>query len=129
MRLLHLLPALVLSVFIAPLTAQSNQDWATPAEKSDYRTTPNYDETMAYIRRVAAAAPKQVKLVSFGKTGEGRDLWAAIISKDGVFDPAKIHAANRPIVYIQNSIHAGEMDGKDSCLALMREMLITKKLA
>jgi len=116
-------------VFVPLLAAQGNQDWATPAEKADYRTTPNYDETMAYVRRVVAAAPKQVKLISFGKTGEGRDLWAAIISKDSVFDPAKIHAANRPIVYVQNSIHAGEMDGKDSCLALMREMLITKTQA
>jgi len=129
MRLLRLLPVLGLFTFALLLAAQANQDWATPAEKADYRTTPNYDETMAYVRRVAAAAPKQVKLISFGKTGEGRDLWAAIISKDGVFDPAKIHAANRPIVYVQNSIHAGEMDGKDSSLALMREMLITKSQA
>src|SRR5438067_10853288 len=129
MRMSRLLTALFLCVCSLKLTAQANQDWATPAEKSDYRTTPNYDETMAYVRRVAAAAPKQVKIVSFGKTGEGRDLWAVIVSKDGVFDPAKLHAANRPIMYIQNSIHAGEMDGKDSCLALMREMLITKSLA
>ena len=126
MRLLPLLTVLCSFTLALPLAAQTEQDWATPAEKSEYRTTPNYDETMAYVRRVAAAAPKQVKLISFGKTGEGRDLWAIIVSKDGVFDPAKIHTANRPILYVQNSIHAGEMDGKDSCLALMREMLITK---
>src|SRR5437764_13047188 len=96
MRRFRLLAALFLCFCSLTLTAQTNQDWATPAEKSDYRTTPNYDETMAYVRRVAAAAPKQVKLISFGKTGEGRDLWAAIISQDGVFDPAKIHTANRP---------------------------------
>jgi murein tripeptide amidase MpaA len=108
--------------------AQSS-DWATPAERSNYRTTPRYDETMAYIRRVAAAVPKQVKVFSFGKTGEGRDLIAVAVSKDGVFDPVKLHAANRPIVLIQNSIHAGEMDGKDSCLALLRDMVITKSRA
>ncbi len=101
-------------------------DWATPAEKSNYRATPRYDETMAYIRRIAAAAPKQVKVFSFGKTGEGRDLIAVAVSRDGVFDPARLHAANRPIVLIQNSIHAGEMDGKDSCLALLRDMVVTK---
>jgi len=129
MRLSRLFAVLLSFVLVLPLAAQANQDWATPAEKADYRTTPNYDETMAYVRRIAATAPKQVKVISFGKTGEGRDLWAVIVSKDGVFDPAKIHAANRPIVYVQNSIHAGEMDGKDSCLALMREMLITKSQA
>ena len=31
-------------------------DWSTPSEKSCYRTTPRYDETMAYISRIAKAA-------------------------------------------------------------------------
>ncbi len=107
----------------------SDADWQTPAERSDYRTTPRYDETMAYIRRVAAAAPGQVKVEVFGKTGEGRDLVDVVVSRDGVFDPAALHRAGRPILLIQNAIHAGEMDGKDSCLALLRDMVITKSQA
>jgi hypothetical protein len=107
----------------------SAQDWATPAEAANYRTTPRYDETMAYIRRLEKAAPKQLKIEVFGKTGEGRDLIAVIASRDGVFEPEALHRANRPIVVIQNSIHAGEMDGKDSCLALLRDMVITKTQA
>ena len=107
-------------------TSQSN-DWATPAEQSNYRTTPDYATTMAYLRRIAAAKPKQVRIESFGKTGEGRELDIVIASKDGVFDPDKLHAAKRPILLVQNAIHAGEMDGKDSCLALLRDMVITGK--
>jgi hypothetical protein len=102
----------------------AQQAWLTPAEQSCYATTPTYDETMAYLRRVAAAAPAQTRIVPFGKTGEGRELDIVVVSKDGVFDPAAIHAAHRPIVLVQNSIHAGEMDGKDSCLALLRDMVI-----
>ena len=34
-------------------------EWATPTEKSCYATTPDYDETMAYLKRVQAAAPGQ----------------------------------------------------------------------
>ena len=34
--------------------ADSAADWATPAEIANYRTTPTYDETMAYIRRVVS---------------------------------------------------------------------------
>jgi len=52
----------------------SNADWRTPAERGDYRTTPRYDETIAYVRRVAAAAPGKVRVEVFGKTGEGREL-------------------------------------------------------
>ena len=72
---------------------------------------------MTYLRRIEAAAPSQVKIEPFGTTGEGLELDIVIASKDGVFDPGKLHAARRPIVLVQNSIHAGEMDGKDSCLA------------
>ncbi|MCI0568939.1 MAG: M14 family metallopeptidase [Acidobacteria bacterium] len=105
------------------------QEWKTPAEASEYRTTPRYDETMAYLKRMVSAAPRQLRLEVFGATGEGRDLVVAIASKDGVFNPAALHKAGRPIVLIQNSIHAGEMDGKDSCLALLRDMVITKEQA
>jgi hypothetical protein len=110
-------------------SAALKQEWKTPAEASEYRTTPRYDETMAYLKRMASAAPKQLKLEVFGATGEGRDLVAVIASKDGVFNPVALHKARRPIVLIQNSIHAGEMDGKDSCLALLRDMVITKEQA
>jgi murein tripeptide amidase MpaA len=111
------------------LSAQTAPDWRPPAEVSDYRTTPDYAETVAYLERIAAAAPTQVRIENFGKTGLGRDLKIVIASKDGVFDPASIHASGRAILLVQNSIHAGEMDGKDSCLALLRDIVITKTKA
>jgi hypothetical protein len=125
--------ALAALLFPLALHAQTNPgakgEWATPTEASDYRTTPDYDETMAYLRRVAAAAPDEVKIEPFGKTGEGRELDLVIASRDGVFDPAALHAAKRPIVLVQNTIHAGEMDGKDASMALLRDMVITKTKA
>ena len=111
-----------------PATVEA-QDWTTPAERSGYRTTPRYDETMAYLRRIAEAAPKQVRIETFGKTSEGRDLVAVLVSRDGIFDPATLHKQNRPIVLVQNAIHAGEMDGKDACLALLRDIVIRREKA
>jgi murein tripeptide amidase MpaA len=115
----------------APKTTECKvtDEWATPAEKSCYATTPDYAETMAYLRRVEAAAAKQVKIEPFGKSGEGRELTIVIVSTDGDFDPAAIHGAKRPVVLVQNSIHAGETDGKDASLALLRDMVITKAKA
>jgi hypothetical protein len=120
--------ALLLASLALVTTAQT-PDWRTPAEASDYRTTPNYVETITYLERVAAAAPGQVTIENFGKTGEGRDLKIVIASKDGVFDPDAIHASGRAILLVQNSIHAGEMDGKDSCVALLRDIAIAKTKA
>jgi murein tripeptide amidase MpaA len=122
----RLLAALLL---FASLSLAQQSDWTTHTERSNYRTTPNYDETMAYIRRIATVAPKQVKVVPFGKTGEGRTLFEVIVSKDGISDPASARKAKRGVVLIQNGIHAGEIDGKDASLTLLREMVITKSLS
>src|SRR5881296_2482026 len=117
-----------------PIPSQSKRtppsgDWRTPAERSDYATTPRDAETIAYARRLQAAAPGRVRLEAFGRSGEGRDLFILVVSKDGVFDPAALHKAGRPIVLVQNAIHAGEMDGKDASLALLRDMVVTREKA
>src|SRR5580698_11622898 len=128
LRIPALVPASLLAVSTLVATAQSS-DWRTPTEISNYATPPDYAETVAYLERIAAAAPSQVKIENFGKTGEGRDLKIVIASKDGVFDPPSIHASGRAILLVQNSIHAGEMDGKDSCLALLRDLVQNKDRA
>ena len=115
-----------LSLAAVSVSAQTTPDWRTPTEIGGYRTTPDYAQTVAYLERIAAAAPALVKIESFGKTGEGHDLKIVIASKDGVFSPAAIHASGRAILLVQNSIHAGEMDGKDSCLALLRDLVQNK---
>jgi murein tripeptide amidase MpaA len=120
---------LLVVMALPTLFAQTNADWRTPTEISEYRTTPDYAETLKYLDRIVAVAPGQVKLEDFGKTGEGRDLKIVIASKDGVFDPTAIHASGRVILLVQNSIHAGEMDGKDACLALLRDIVIAKTKA
>ena len=123
--------SLALASLLLPLAAhaQRKSEWVTPTEASNYRNTPDYDATMRYLRRVEAAAPGQVRIEPFGTTGEGRELDLVLASRDGVFDPTALHAAHRPIVLVQNSIHSGEMDGKDASLALLRDMVITKSEA
>jgi murein tripeptide amidase MpaA len=128
LRLLALF-AVVLRLFASPELSAQTLDWRTPAEAAEYRTTPDYAETVAYLERIAAAAPGQVRIENFGKTGEGRDLKIVIASSDGVFDPTAVHASGRAILLVQNAIHAGEMDGKDSCLALLRDIAVTKSRA
>jgi hypothetical protein len=99
------------------------EDWRTPAERDDYRTTPDYQETVAFLERIAAAYPETIRIENFGVTGEGRDLKIVIASKGGLFDPSTIHASGRALLLVQNAIHAGEMDGKDACLALLRDLV------
>ena len=116
----------ILLLFALLTSAFAQADWATPSEKSNYRTTPRYDDTMAYIQRVAAAAPQQVRIEQFGETAGGYPLYVVIVAKDSALSPAAAHQGNRVVVLIQNGIHAGESDGIDASLALLRDTVITK---
>ena len=104
------------------LIARPGSAWITPAEAAGFRNTPSYAETIAYLTRLAAASPR-VRLESFGTTPQGRDLVVAVVSSDpaGKLDPAK------PVVLVQAGIHAGEIDGKDAGLMLLRDIAVGGK--
>jgi zinc carboxypeptidase len=106
-------------------TAQVPPEWLTYAEKTDYRETPRYDATIEYAKRLDQASPL-IKFQIFGKSGQGRDLPLLIAAEGETFTPEAAKRAGKAIVLIQACIHAGEPDGKDAGLALLRDIAITK---
>ena len=104
-------------------------DWITPAERSGFRTTPSYAETKAYLERLAAAAPETIRLTRFGVSPEGRDLMLVVAAKDGEFTPEAARASGKEIVLVQAGIHAGEIEGKDAGLMLLRDLSVGGKHA
>lgn len=105
-----------------------HERWLTYYEKSDYKKTPRYDETIEYCKRLDGAS-LWVKFTSFGISPQGRELPLVILSKDQIFDPVKAATSGKAIVLIQSGIHSGEIDGKDASLMLMRDIAITKRYA
>src|ERR1700730_13311274 len=102
-------------------------EWQTHAEKTNYRETARYAETIAYAKRLAESSPL-IEYRDFGKSGQGRDL-PLLIASDGVaFNPSAAKRAGKPVILIQACIHAGEPDGKDAGLALLRDVAITRSL-
>lgn len=100
-------------------------EWLTHAEKTDYRETPRYAETIEYSKRLDQASPL-IKFQSFGKSGEGRELPLLVTTEGGTFTPEAARQAGKAVILIQACIHAGEPDGKDAGLALLRDIAITK---
>jgi hypothetical protein len=100
-------------------------EWLTHAEQTDYRETPSYDATIDYCKRLAQAS-SLIQFHSFGKSGQGRDLPLLIATEGDAFTPDDAKRAGKPVVLIQACIHAGEPDGKDAGLALLRDIAITK---
>ena len=121
---------LILLNFQVNTMAQNRQppvpaEWQTLAEKTEYRETPRYDETVAYSRKLADASPL-IRYESFGKSGEGRDLPLLIAATGNTFTPQAARSAGKVVLLIQACIHPGESDGKDAGLALLRDIAITK---
>jgi hypothetical protein len=100
-------------------------DWLTHAERTDYRETPRYAETIEYAQRLDRASAL-ITFRSFGRSGEGRELPLLIATEGGTFTPAAARQAHKAVILIQACIHAGEPDGKDAGLALLRDITITK---
>ena len=97
--------------------------WQTRAERSGYRLTSDYDETMRFCRTLAAGT-EWIKLESYGSSGQGRDLPLLIVSKERAFTPEAARATGKAIILIQNGIHSGEIEGKDASLALLRDITV-----
>jgi hypothetical protein len=117
-----LIPLLALAALAVHAT-----DWTTPAEAAQFRTTPSYADTLAYLQRLQKAAPGVIHLETFGTTPEGRPMTVVIASGDGTFDPAAARAAHKPVVLVQAGIHPGEIEGKDAGLMLLRDIAVAGK--
>jgi hypothetical protein len=119
--------AVVIAVTLAPIAfaAEVPEAWKTRAEHTAFRETGDYDDAIRFCRQLEKASP-WVRLTFYGVSGQGRRLPMAILSKDQAFTPEQALRARKPVVLIQNGIHAGEIEGKDACLALMRDIAVSK---
>jgi hypothetical protein len=108
------------------LIAKNDNAWITIAEKSGFTKTPDYAETMLWFSKACEATPL-MRMVTIGKSANNRDINAIIVSADATFDKASLIASQKPFLLIQAGIHAGEIDGKDAGMMLLRDIAFGKK--
>jgi hypothetical protein len=121
-------PAGKAAASLAASTKASPPDLVTTGEKSDWNETAPYAECVEIARRLEKAS-RFVKVVDIGTTPEGRTMIGMIVSKDRAFTPEAAAKTNKTIVMIQSSIHAGEIEGKDTVLMLVRDITVGKRFA
>ena len=92
----------------------------TRAERTNYLETSHYADVVAFLDSLDGRP--ELVFGSIGKTNEGRDIPYVIASRPRVATPAEARALNRPIVYIQGNIHAGEVEGKEALLMMLRDL-------
>lgn len=112
-------------LFLTPCLLAS--DLRTVGEKSDFKVTGRYSETLELCQAFQKAHPKNVKCTDFGTTPEGRKLLALVVSENKEFSPAQSQKKGKPVLFFQGGIHSGEIDGKDAGFLFLREVLEQRK--
>jgi hypothetical protein len=110
--------------FANPLPAQ--QAPKTIAETTNYEATSRYADVMAFVRELQKLSPL-VRVETLCVSTEGRDIPLLVIGKPVPAAPYGLKADPRIPVYIQANIHAGEVEGKEASLMLVRDIVLDPK--
>jgi hypothetical protein len=121
-------PAAQAAASLAASTKASPRDLLTTGEKTDWNETAPYAEAVDISHKLERAS-KFVKVIDVGQTPEGRTMIGLIVSKDRAFTPQAAAKTKKVVIMIQSGIHAGEIEGKDTVLMLVRDMTVTGRYA
>ena len=114
---------LALAVMFVGSTGLAQQaDLQTRAETTNYEETSSSADVERVIRGLASSSAL-AHTESFGKSEEGRDLPLLVISDPKVTTPEAARQLQRPLIFVQANIHAGEVEGKEAILKLARRLV------
>jgi dipeptidyl-peptidase-4 len=119
-------PAAVLAVATTPSAQGAPAAPRTTAESTGYTATSTYADVITFIHELQKLSPL-VRLETICTTAEGRTVPLLVIGKPVPLDPLALRAGKRIAVYLQANIHAGEVEGKEACLMLARDVLLDPK--
>lgn len=108
-----------LSLLVAgPLAGQQ-----TVPERSDYAQTSTHADVLAFLDSLQQLGAG-IRVGRLGISPQGRVLPYVIASRPLVDGPAEAERSGKPIIYLQGNIHAGEVEGKEAALMLLRDLTL-----
>lgn len=113
-------------IFLFFLTMDTSAQ-LTPYEISGKKETTTYRQAIQYYKGLDQAYA-QAKLITCGMTDFGEPLHLLVLSKDQVFDPARVRNSGKRVLLINNGIHPGEPEGIDASMMLARDLLKTDRV-
>lgn len=103
------------------LIVGKSDKWVTPFELSAGMESPTYEETMEWIEDLVANS-EFLEILTAGTSEQGRPIKLVIASKEKNFNSDKLSTSEKPLIFFQAGIHAGEIDGKDAGMMLLRDI-------
>jgi D-ribose pyranose/furanose isomerase RbsD len=115
-------------VFVYPIHAQTvwNDQLLLVPEKSEFLKTSTHADVMKFVKTLDKFS-KEVFVFSMGTSKEGKEIPVVVMARPIVKTAAEALATHKTIIYVQGNIHAGEVEGKEALMMLMREILIGDK--
>ena len=74
------------------------------------------------LEGIAVTAPTLVRLTTFGRSEEGRDLPLAVLGNPTPATAEAARRSSRPRVLVLGGIHGGEVEGKEAALIIARRL-------
>ncbi|MCE1197891.1 MAG: M14 family metallopeptidase [Marinilabiliales bacterium] len=95
------------------------------AEKSDYKSTANYEEVMDFVQQMSRQS-KYIRVEALATSTEGRKIPLLVVGNPLPKSPESLRHDKRLVIYVQANIHAGEVEGKEASLMFVRDLLREK---
>mgnify|MGYP006281088517 CR=1 FL=1 len=117
-------PVLMIFLFTVgwSLIVNGQDTLLTVAEASGYTSTSTHDEVRSFIAGLERSS-QYIRSELLAVSAEGREIPLAVIGNPLPAGPEDLANDDRMVVYIQANIHAGEVEGKEASLMLMRDLL------
>ncbi|MGH7508881.1 MAG: M14 family metallopeptidase [Gemmatimonadales bacterium] len=93
----------------------------TRAERTGFRETSSYADVLGFLDSLARATD-DIRIATLATSPEGRRVPYVIAGRPLPSTPAEAHRTNKPLVYLQANIHAGEVEGKEVAQMLLRDL-------
>lgn len=120
----------VFFLFVFSLSAQIKTPFPVSLllvpEKSNFEKTSTYADVMSFLNEIKQLSP-YISLHTIGKSTLGVDIPMAVLANPMISKAEQAKASGKPVVYIQANIHAGEVEGKEVAMMLMRDILLGDK--
>ncbi len=121
---------IALSIYLAilgfnVLAAATDTTFITPFERSKGKQTATYDEVNDFFKRLKTSYTT-ISIGDMGPADNGYPLRYVAYTNDGNFDKDEIRTGGKLVILVNNAIHAGEPDGVDASMMLLRDAAIGK---
>lgn len=102
------------------LSTNSSNQALTTAESSGFTRTTLYDDVINFLFSMQEKS-NTINVLELTRSTEGRMIPLVVISEEGIKSARDLRILQKPAVLINANIHAGEVEGKEASLMLIRD--------